>query len=114
VKESEVVDACYYRLVADGWHVERDVDFVDLVADHPDGRRLYVEAKGTTSSPGLDVDTLYGQLLRRMRPEEPHARYAVVVPQDLAATALRVAPEVRAGLRIDVLVVGDDGVVRPA
>ncbi len=44
----------------EGWDVAREVAFVDLVAEHPEGRRLYVDAKGHTMSPGLDVDTLYG------------------------------------------------------
>ncbi len=80
MREAAVVDAFHDWLVAGGWTVRREVDFVDLLADHPDGQRLYVEAKGVTSSPGLDVDTLYGQLLRRMRPDEDHSRYAIVVP----------------------------------
>ena len=42
--------------------------------------RPYAEAKGWTWAIGLDVDTLYGQLLRRMKDPASGARYAVVVP----------------------------------
>ncbi|MGH3974502.1 MAG: hypothetical protein ACRDS9_14420 [Pseudonocardiaceae bacterium] len=49
------------------------------------------EAKGRTSAPGLDVDTAYGQLLRRMPEEdEPATRYAIVVPTEAQRTAERV------------------------
>ena len=45
----------------------REVGFVDVVA-RKDGATAYAEAKGGTTSPGLDVDTMYGQLLRRTPP----------------------------------------------
>ena len=112
MREAAVVDAFYDWLVDGGWRVQREVDFVDLLADHPDGRRLYVEAKGKTSSPGLDVDTLYGQLLRRMRLDEDHSRYAVVVPEGVLGAVLRVPAEVRRRLRVDVYAVNDQGLVR--
>jgi hypothetical protein len=37
--------------------------------------RLYAEAKGRMAAIGLDVDTLYGQLLRRMTDPDAGARY---------------------------------------
>ncbi len=109
MREAEVVDAFEAWLLAEGWAVDREVKFVDLRAEHPDGRLLYVEAKGHTTSPGLDVDTLYGQLLRRMRPEEEQARYAVVVPTSVLKAAQRVSPKVRQTLRIDLFTVDDAG-----
>jgi hypothetical protein len=63
--EERIVGAFSEYLTANGWSVTPEVDFCDLVANR-DGGRLFVEAKGRTTSPGLDVDTLYGQLLRRM------------------------------------------------
>ena len=57
-------------LQSEGWSVEREVSFVDVLACH-DGVTLYAEAKGRTTSPGLDVDTMYGQLLRRMTDSDP-------------------------------------------
>ncbi|NAZ86466.1 hypothetical protein [Kineococcus indalonis] len=48
-----------------GWQVRTEVDFCDVVATR-EGQVLYAEAKGRTAAPGLDVDTMYGQLLRRM------------------------------------------------
>lgn len=72
---------------------------------------LYVEAKGRTAAfLGLDVDTLYGQLLRRMPiADESISRFAVVVPSSVIAAATRVPIRVREMLRIDVYSVDDDG-----
>lgn len=63
--ESRVVAAYARWLRMDGWVVQEEVDFVDIYAERGE-ERLYAEAKGKTSSPGLDADTQYGQLLRRM------------------------------------------------
>jgi hypothetical protein len=63
--EAKVVAAFEQCLVATGWQVSREVEFCDLVAER-DGRRLFVEAKGRTEAVGTDVDTMYGQILRRM------------------------------------------------
>ncbi len=109
-----MVDAFEAWLLAEGWAVDREVEFVDLRAEHPDGRLLYVEAKGHTTSPGLDVDTLYGQLLRRMKPEEAKARYAVVVPTSVLTAAQRVSPAVQQALCIDLFTVDDTGRVSSA
>jgi len=73
---------------------------------------LYAEAKGRTSEPGLDVDTLYGQLLRRMTDDNARVRYAVVVPTQATRAALRVPAKVRQNLRIDIYEVTDDDTVR--
>lgn len=87
--EQRVIDAYVSWLERSGWTVQREVNFVDIYAERGD-ERLYAEAKGRTTSPGLDVDTLYGQLLRRMRDPEQGARYAVVVPTPALTAALRV------------------------
>jgi hypothetical protein len=70
------------------------VNFTEDYAERGD-QRLYAEAKGRTTSPGLDIDTLYGQLLRWMSAPEPGARYAVVVPTAALNAALRVPEWVR-------------------
>jgi hypothetical protein len=88
--EKRVVDAYVTWLKQDNWTVWREVDLADVYAERGQ-ERLYAEAKGRTTSPGLDVDTLYGQLLRRMKDPEPGARYAVVVPTAALNAALRVA-----------------------
>jgi hypothetical protein len=107
--EVRVVDAFCAALEADGWRVTREVEFVDVVA-HKDGTTIYAEAKGRTTSPGLDVDTMYGQLLRRMGDESrPRARYAVVVPDAALSAAKRVPAWVRSRLGIDVYAVYEDG-----
>jgi hypothetical protein len=111
--EARVVAAFEQHLIDAGWTVTREVEFCDLVADR-DGQRMYVEAKGRTAAPGLDVDTMYGQLLRRMptdEDDEPH-RFAVVVPTGAAErAALRVPTRVRELLRIVVYTVDEAGSV---
>lgn len=64
--ELRVVDAFVAWLQGQGWTVSREVQHVDIYAER-DAERLYAEAKGRTTAPGLDVDTLYGQLLRPIR-----------------------------------------------
>lgn len=95
-----------------GWTVKREVDFVDVYAERgSDG--VYAEVKGRTAAIGLDVDTLYGQLLRRMKDPADEARYAVVVPTAAVAAALRVPAGVRERLAADVYEVDDLGRVHP-
>lgn len=108
--ESEVVKAFVAWLNREGWSVQTGVDFVDVVGER-DGVELLAEAKGTTSSVGLDVDTGYGQILRRISPEKDARRYALVVPASARKAAERVRREVRIMLKIDVYVVADDGAV---
>jgi len=82
VSEAQVVRAFASWLEGQGWTVRFDVDHIDVLATR-DGQRLVAEVKGRTNEPGLDVDTMYGQLLRRMAPGQvaPATRYAVVVPE---------------------------------
>lgn len=95
-----------------GWDVTTtNPDYSDVVAVRG-AERLVAEAKGHTSSPGLDVDTMYGQLLRRMTPENADARFALVVPESLLGPVLRVADAVRERLGIEVFLVDDFGRVR--
>ena len=85
------------------------MNFADVFARRGD-ERLYAEAKGRTTEIGLDVDTLYGQLLRRMTDPDAVARYAVVVPAAVPAS-LRVLDWVRQRLKIDVYEVNGAGQV---
>jgi len=87
---------------------------VDVVG-HRAGQRVYAEAKGRTSSPGLDIDTLDGQLLRRIPASQVgDAVLAVVVPDTAVKAAERVPARVREGLGIEIYGVGTDGDVRHA
>ena len=109
--EARVVAQFSAWLLDAGWQVSTEVDFCDVVATRG-GETLYAEAKGRTTSPGLDVDTMYGQLLRRMLPQVGEdVRYAVVVPQAARTHALRVPEAIRARLNVDVYVVSDEGSV---
>jgi hypothetical protein len=110
-----VVPAFREWLEAQGWEVTTEQDFVDVVARRGN-ETIYAEAKGRTKSrPGAGLDTLYGQLLRRMPAEEvgdTNTRFAVVIPAGAEAAALRVPRRVRDLLRIDVDAVSDDRQVR--
>ena len=114
--EDRVVRAFRAWLEKEGWEVEQQVTFCDVVASRGD-ERLYAEAKGRTSSPGLDVDTLYGQLLRRIPSDGLDHRLGVVVPTEAISAALRVPSAVRERLGItiyEVTVSGDVAVVSAA
>ena len=107
--EQRVVDAFCTWLAREGWEVEREVEFVDVRARRGD-ETLYAEAKGRTAAVGLDIDTMYGQILRRMPfDEDPNARFAVVVPASAVANAMRVKQRVRELLRIEVYGVRNEG-----
>ena len=110
--EDRVVKAFCRWLTATGWTtIETEKDYVDIVAERGD-EKLIAEAKGKTANrPGAGVDTLYGQILRRMPREgnpDQLTRFAVVVPSNAKLAALRVPRRVRAALRIDVYTVSDD------
>lgn len=109
-RESEVVADFVRWLEADGWTATTEVDWVDVVAER-DGVRLIGEAKGITTSPGLDTDTMMGQLLRRMTDDDETIRYAVIVPEKVVPAVLRVPERVRRMLRIEVFGVAEDGSV---
>lgn len=107
--EERVVAAFARWLEGDGWFVKREVAFCDVVAER-EGERLYAEAKGRTAAIGLDLDTLYGQLLRRMPAEElGRATFAVVVPTAGLAAALRVPARIRQALGVRVYGVDEAG-----
>jgi hypothetical protein len=112
--ERDVVAHFRRWLEAQGWETEIEIEHVDVVARRGN-ETIYAEVKGrTNSSPGEALDKLYGQLLRRMPPEEvgDPVRFAVVVPTGRAeAAAVRVSRRVRDVLRIDVYTVSDDGQV---
>lgn len=94
-----------------GWDVWAEKD------DHADVRarrgteHLIAEVKGRTSSAGTDLDTCYGQLLRRMDrsgvDDDADVRYAIVVPESLVRAAQRVPAGVRDLLDIDIWTVSD-------
>ena len=77
-----VVPAFRQWLEAQGWETETETEFVDVVA-HRGNETIYAEVKGRTNSrPGAGVDTLYGQLLRRMPAEEVGAPQHEVCGRD--------------------------------
>jgi hypothetical protein len=67
--EDRVVDAFCAWLERHGWSVRRKVNHVDVRATRRN-TVLYAEVKGRTQATGTDVDTGYGQLLRRMRQDD--------------------------------------------
>jgi|GEM_PF-896062 hypothetical protein len=113
--ERDVVVPAFRKWLEDrGWETETETEFVDVVARRGN-ETIYAEVKGRTNSrPGAGLDTLYGQLLRRMPAEDigaPNTRFAVVIPTGAKEAALRVPRRVRDVLRIDVYAVRDDGQV---
>jgi hypothetical protein len=110
--EARVVAAFERYLVADGWRLLREPSgWADVVAVRGP-ERLVAEAKGNTgSSAGLDTDTMFGQLLRRMG-DEPVTNWAVVVPTAVLPKVLRLPEQVLARLGIDVYEVTENDLVR--
>ena len=106
MREADVLDAFCRYLYAHGWTTTTSAREVDVYATRGP-ERLYAEAKGTTAATGLDVDTAYGQLLRRMGeddPGDPAPLYVLVVPAHAERAALRVASRIRQLLGIKVFV----------
>jgi hypothetical protein len=90
--ERDVVVPTFRRwLETQGWDTETETGFVDVVAQRGN-ETIYAEVKGRTKSrPGAGLDTLYGQLLRRMPVEEvgdPNTRFAVVIPTGAGCRSL--------------------------
>ncbi|HVE45800.1 MAG TPA: DUF1643 domain-containing protein [Acidimicrobiales bacterium] len=106
--EAVVVAGFSTWLRSRGWDVETEVDWADVVATRG-VERLVAEAKGSTLAPNLDIDTGYGQLLRRMSDDSDGVRYAIVVPERHVAGALRVPEAIRRTLQLDVYGVDDAG-----
>lgn len=109
--EARVVEAFCAWLTDRGWHTQVEVEFVDVIADRA-GDRVYAEAKGRTAAMGVDVDTLFGQLLRRMPADQVgEAVFAVVVPESAVKMAERVPVRVRNLLGIEIYGVTEHGTV---
>lgn len=110
--EADVQGAVVRWLLERGWDVsEGPRSGADLIA-HRGAEHLVVEAKGHTAYPGVDVDTLFGQILRRIDPAAEMTRYAVAVPETLLHTVQRVDASILDRLDIAVLLVDDFGRVR--
>lgn len=83
MKEADVQAAFADYLLERGWDVQTDAaDYADVRAKRGAGR-LVGEVKGTTSSPGLDVDTGYGQVLRCVSRFPGATQYVLVGPERL-------------------------------
>ncbi|MDN4175861.1 hypothetical protein QWY28_23090 [Nocardioides sp. SOB77] len=107
--EAEVQAAFVLYLVDRGWDVRTEnADHAAVVATRG-AEQLVAEVKGTTEATGTDVDTGYGQLLRRML--DAGTSYALVVPERARAAALRVPAPIRRRLDITVFLVDDLGQV---
>ena len=106
--EAPVERAFKAWLVAQGWTlVNEPGSWADVIAKRG-SERLVGEVKGYTGgNTGLDVDTMFGQLLRRMKPGAA-TTWAVIVPTLSLAKVLRVPIDVRRALDIKVFEVRDD------
>ena len=111
--ETTVIEVFSAWLAEQGWECAQlpaHGDHPDIDARHPDGRRLIVEAKGFSRDAGADLDTGYGQLLRRMK-GEPATTYALVVAGTVVRFAQRVPSDVRSRLGIALYTVDFNGKV---
>jgi hypothetical protein len=106
--EAPVERAFKAWLVAQGWTLVNEAgSWADVIAERGD-ERLIGEVKGyTAGNTGLDVDTMFGQLLRRMKPGAA-TTWAVIVPTRSLTAVLRVPIDVRRALGIKVYEVRDD------
>lgn len=112
--EARVVAAFERYLAAEGWQVIHEPPGWADVAAVRGAEQLVAEAKGDTgSNAGLDVDTMFGQLLRRMD-DVRVTSWAVVVPTAVLPKVLRVPEPVLDRLRVEVYEVTTDDSVRRA
>ena len=109
--ERPVEDAFKRWLEHEGWTLISEAgSWADFIAERGD-ERLVGEVKGYTGgSTGLDVDTMFGQLLRRMKPGAA-TTWAVVIPTRSLTAVLRVPLDVRRRLEIRVFEVTDNDTV---
>ncbi len=110
--EERVVTANASWLEQNGWTVVREVEFVDVFAERGE-EKVYAEAKGRTAAIGLDVDTLHGQLLRRMKDQGPPRDTQSWYRLPHVARPFECLTGVRERLHVDVFEVDDAGVVHP-
>ena len=106
------VEAAFKRWLSEtGWRIVDEIgSWADVIAERGD-ERLIGEVKGHTGgSTGLDIDTMFGQLLRRMTPGAA-TTWAVIVPTRSLTAVLRVPIDVRRQLAIRVFEVRDDDAV---
>lgn len=111
--EATVVEVFKSWLTEQGWACEKlppRGDYPAVDARHPDGRRLIVEAKGFSRDAAADLDSGYGQILRRIK-GEPATTYALVVAATVVRFAQRVPSEVRSKLGIALYTVDAHGAV---
>ncbi|WP_370326663.1 hypothetical protein [Euzebya sp.] len=81
-----------------------------IVVARRDGQRLTALVSAATTAEG--VDAAVGALLRTIDPAEEGTAYALVVPEAVVRYAVRVHPEVRHRLGIEVHGVDGSGRVR--
>jgi hypothetical protein len=96
-------------LEREGWRLISDAgSWADVIAERVFEVRNDDEVKGFTSgNTGTDVDTMFGQLLRRMMPGGA-TTWAIIVPTRTLPKVLRVPVEVRRALGIRVFEVRND------
>jgi hypothetical protein len=90
-----------------------DPGYTDLIVQHEETREKWVvEAKGETSSIGLDFRTGLGQLIQRM--EDSKVNYAIAVPDipQFNKQYKLVSKRIRQLLNLYILLVSNDGKVK--
>lgn len=106
--EAPVERAFKAWLEREGWRIVHEPgSWADVIAVRGE-ERLVGEVKGYTgSNSGIDVDTMFGQLLRRMELGAA-TTWAVIVPTRTLTAVLRVPIDVRRRLGVRLFEVRDD------
>ncbi len=106
--EAPVERAFKQWLEETGWTlIDEAGSWAEVIAQRGD-ERLIGEVKGyTAGNTGLDIDTMFGQLLRRMKPGAA-TTWAVIVSSRSLIAVLRVPIEIRSALGIRVFEVRDN------
>lgn len=88
-----------------------EVKHVDLVCVNTSNEKWVIEAKGDSSSVGVDFNTGLGQILKRM--DEPNCKYAMAVPNipKYINQLNKVPMRVRKLLGLNWIIVSEDGTV---
>jgi len=81
----------------------------DLVLEHPEGRRWKIEAKSASANPQVDMNTVLGQIIRRM--DNPQSFYGVAFPKGFGYEERfqEVSDWVKQRLNLYLFIVREDG-----
>lgn len=110
--EGFVQNAIEAHVTAEGYVLLQE-GFTDLACRHPEtGKRWVIEAKGHSSSVGVDFNTCLGQILKRMADDET-ASFGLAMPAtpQYQRQMVQVSRRVRKALDLHWILVDESGAV---